>query len=344
MVIDVENLDYISSAGLRVILRTRKDEPSLKIINAKPDVYEIFDMTGFVEMMPIEKAYRRISIDGCEVIGQGATGKVYRIDPETIVKYYFKKDALDSIRRERELARKAFILGIPTAIPYDVVKVEDGYGSVFELLNADPLVKLIIKNPEKIDEYIEYEVEVLKKFHSTEVGPDDVPSKREIGINWAKQAGKFLPEKTAKKLLSLFEAIEDSNELMHGDFHIKNIMMQNGEALLIDMDTLCRGNCVYEFAGMFNAYVAYNELDNDNPLSFFGVSFDTTKYLFNKTLELYLGTTDKAVLDLAYKKSAVVGYTEMVRIFASDDVNSESSQYYIKRLIELVDEMDSISF
>ena len=143
IIIDAGKLDYISSAGLRIILRIRKEEDSLKIINVSSDVYEIFEMTGFSEMIPIEKAYRELSVEGCEVIGQGANGKVYRIDPETIIKVYKNPDALPEIKNERELARTAFVLGIPTAIPYDVVRVGDGYGSVFELLNAKSFAKLI---------------------------------------------------------------------------------------------------------------------------------------------------------------------------------------------------------
>ena len=59
MVLDAEKLEYISSAGLRVILRLRKQEPELAIVNASPEVYEIFEMTGFTEMMPVSRAYRR---------------------------------------------------------------------------------------------------------------------------------------------------------------------------------------------------------------------------------------------------------------------------------------------
>ena len=148
VVLDAEKLEYISSAGLRVILRLRKQEPELAIVNASPEVYEIFEMTGFTEMMPVSRAYRRVSVDGCEVIGQGANGKVYRLDPETIIKVYLNPNSLPDIHRERELARKAFVLGIPTAIPYDVVKVGDGYGSVFELLNAKSFGSLIAEHPE----------------------------------------------------------------------------------------------------------------------------------------------------------------------------------------------------
>ena len=43
-VIDADNLEYISSAGLRVILRLRKEEPKLAIINVSSDVYEVFEV------------------------------------------------------------------------------------------------------------------------------------------------------------------------------------------------------------------------------------------------------------------------------------------------------------
>ena len=78
LVIDADNLEYISSAGLRVILRLRKEEPKLAIINVNSAVYDIFDMTGFTDMVTVEKAYPRMSVEGCEFIAKGANGAVYR--------------------------------------------------------------------------------------------------------------------------------------------------------------------------------------------------------------------------------------------------------------------------
>ena len=36
-----------------------------------------------------DRPMREISIEGCEVIGKGGNGVVYKLDPETIVKVYF---------------------------------------------------------------------------------------------------------------------------------------------------------------------------------------------------------------------------------------------------------------
>ena len=240
LVLDLENLEYISSAGLRVILRLRKNEPTLSAINASPEVYEIFDMTGFSEMIPVSKAYRRLSVDGCEVIGRGANGMVYRIDADTIVKVYYSSDALPDIHRERELARRAFVLGIPTAIPYDVVKVGESYGSVFELLNAKSFAKLVDENPADFQHYVDLSVELLKKIHATEVQPEDMPDMRDVAIDWVRFLQPYLPAATWEKLLSMVEAVPVQHNMLHGDYHVKNVMLQNGEVLLIDMDTLCQ--------------------------------------------------------------------------------------------------------
>ena len=151
VVLDASELQYISSAGLRVLLRVKKTNPDMTVTGVNSDVYEVLDMTGFTELMTVEKAYRTVSVEGCEEIGRGANGTIYRIDRDNVVKVYNNPDALEDIRHEREVARLALVLGIPTAISYDVVKVGDSYGSVFELLNASSFSKILAEQPDRMD-------------------------------------------------------------------------------------------------------------------------------------------------------------------------------------------------
>lgn len=54
---DFEKLDYISSAGLRVLLAAQKvmnKQKEMKITNVKPEIMEIFEVTGFVDILSIE--------------------------------------------------------------------------------------------------------------------------------------------------------------------------------------------------------------------------------------------------------------------------------------------------
>ena len=54
IVFDAQNLEYISSAGLRVLLKVRKMQDELVIKNVSVEVYEIFEITGFVDILNIE--------------------------------------------------------------------------------------------------------------------------------------------------------------------------------------------------------------------------------------------------------------------------------------------------
>ena len=314
IVVDLQQMGYCSSAGLRVFLRLKQKYDDLHLINASPDVYGILDMTGFTDMMDVQKAYRVLSVEGCDAIGKGAYGSVYRIDRDTIVKVYLKPDSLEDIHRERELARAAFVAGVPTALPYDVVRIESGgYGSVFELLNSKSFAELLIRKEKPLEEMAALSVKLLKTMHSKIAKPGSMPSMKATALKWADLlAGVLAPELSAK-LRGLLEAVPDDMHMMHGDFHIKNIMLQDGEALLIDMDTLCHGHPVFELGFMFNAYCGYNAADPEEVKDFLGIDSETAAAFWRKCLELYLSTAEESVLRDVENKAKIVGFTRILR-------------------------------
>ena len=168
--IDAGKLEYISSAGLRVLIKLRKTiNGELSIINTSKDVYDIFDMTGITRILTVKKALRNMSIEGLEIIGKGATGSVYRIDNDTIIKVFNKNIKLNMIKRENEKAKNAFLFGVPTAISYDIVKVGECYGVVYEMLNADDLVNVIQKDREHLEDHIRDFALKMREMHTIEV-------------------------------------------------------------------------------------------------------------------------------------------------------------------------------
>ncbi len=313
IIIDAERLEFISSAGLRVILKLRKECSDIDFINVSSEVYEVLEMTGFTEMMNVKRAYRKLSVEGCEILGEGSNGVVYRYDPEIVVKVYRNADALAEIHRERQLARRALILGIPTAIPFDVVKVGESYGSVFELLNAKSFSKLIKEEPENRDKYITEFVELLKRIHFTEVDPNDMEDMKAVALDWARYLVGHLPKEQSDKLISLIEAVPERHTMIHGDYHTNNVEMQNGEVLLIDMDTLSFGHPVFELASMFLGFVGFGELDHDVTLKFMKLPYETTTYIWKKALSLYLETEDKARITEVAEKAMIIGYARLMR-------------------------------
>ena len=57
LVLDLVDLDYISSAGLRVLLAAQKvmnKQGEMIILNASSDIMEVFDITGFSDILTVE--------------------------------------------------------------------------------------------------------------------------------------------------------------------------------------------------------------------------------------------------------------------------------------------------
>lgn len=347
--IDAQALEYISSAGLRVLLRLRKKYPEMRIINVSSDVYEILDMTGFNQMMTVEKAYRQVSIEGCEIIGRGANGTVYRIDGDNVVKVYTDADALEDIQRERELARLALVLGIPTAISYDVVRVGDSYGSVFELLDARSFSKILGTQPEKMDWCVQEYVELLKTIHGTLVPEGKLPDMKDTALDWANFMQEHLPPESGQKLVRLIEEVPRDNHMIHGDYHTKNLQLTGDEVLLIDMDTLAVGHPVFELGSMYNAFVGFGEYDPTLIERFMGFSADIAAEFWHRSLAAYLGYTNPEAVKAVEDKARIVGYTRMIRRSIrrgglEDPEQAAAIDLWRKHLIDLLATTDTLLF
>ena len=311
-VIDAAKLEFISSAGLRIILRLLKELKQLKIINVSTDVYEILDMTGFTDMLTVEKAFRQISIEGCELIARGGNGCIYRYGEENIVKTYHNGASLDEIRNEKDLCRMVFVKGINTAIPYDVVKVGDSYGSVAELLNAKSIAKILQTNPEKFEDCMNIYTELLKKIHSTPVEIGEMPSMKETGVKWIKDLEAELPQDQWSKLFNMINNISEPKFMVHGDYHINNVMIQDEEPLLIDMDTVAFGHPIFEFAAIYLGYVGYCESNPSGTMDFYGLPYETTTKIWKTLLEKYYNG-DQAKIQEIETKAKIIGYARMLR-------------------------------
>ena len=345
---DFENLEYISSSGLRLMLKCKKEIDNTKIINCNPEVFEIFNITGFAEMMQVEKAFRKISIENCKKIGEGFFGNVYRIDSETIVKVYKIPDSLDMIENERKLAKKAFVMGIPTAIPYDVVKVDNLYGTVFELLNAKSIVDFI-KDEDNLDIFAKKSSEILKNMHQKEVKNGELPSRKEIVINLLKECKDAFSIDIYDKLLTLLETIPETNTFLHCDFQVKNIMLQEDDLLIIDMDKLSVGHPIFEFASMYATYYGFSCVDKLNTDKFLGLPLSTTNELFDKTFKYYYSDRSQEELENIKLKLSVISYIFILnlRTIYSDstcDTQKEEIEFCKKYLTDIAEKLDTLCF
>mgnify|MGYP002509854871 CR=1 FL=1 len=282
LTIDIEKLQYISSAGLRVVLKLGKSQKNLEIINASNEVYEIFSMTGFTDIINIKKALRTISVEGCELVGKGGHGTVYRLDADTIIKVYDKTEPLGEIEREIEYARNAFVSGIPTAIAYDVVRCGESYGTVFELINSDTLANVLDSQPEKYEEYSAKYVELVHTLHTTEADTSRLSNIKDLYNMWADDMLEYLNKEEVGLIHEIINSVEERKTFVHGDIHPKNIMVQNGELLFIDMADITYGHPVFDYGGTGITHILSSE---NNTKKLIGVEKKVAVNLWNDLLK-----------------------------------------------------------
>ena len=75
--------------------------------------------------------------------------------------------------------------------------------------------------------------------------------------------------------------------------------------MLIDMDTLSYGHPIFEFASMFLSFVGFGEPNPANIKKFMKLPYETTKYIWRKTLSLYLETDNEDCINEVAEKASV---------------------------------------
>ena len=300
LTIDAEDLDYISSVGLRVLLKAKKAMTGeLVMVNVNPEVFDILDMTGFTQFLTVQKAYRHLSVEDLPVIGRGQTASVYRMDEETIVKVFRSNINLSMVQNEITKAKAAFMQGIPTAISYDVVKVGDCYGVVYELLNAKDLADCIKEDPSKMEDYIRMFADVIREMHSTEVVSEQFVSSRATTLGALPyMKGRILNDEEYEKVKAIFENIPDRKTFIHGDCHTGNVMLQGNELMFIDLSCAGCGHPIFDLMSMYlTAACHQGELLKN-------YTAEEAYHIWEVFLSAYLQTDDAALLAKAEEQVA----------------------------------------
>jgi uncharacterized protein (TIGR02172 family) len=333
---DAEKLDYISSAGLRVLLKVQKAKAKpVMISNVSGEVYDIFETTGFTQLLNVRKKYRQISVDGCEIIGKGAYGTVYRLDEDTVVKKYESPEALSMIENEKKLAKLAFVAGIPTAISFDIVKIGNTFGSVFELLKAKTFNDLIKEKPSEADETIRKYTELIKQVHSISLAPGTLPSAKAEYLKKLDNIHPLLSDELYERMKEFYDSLPEDDHVIHGDLQMKNIMLSGDEPMLIDMDTLSQGLPIFDLGGIYLAYIAFVEDDPENCKRFFGIDKEMADRIFYGVMDNYYREISEQEKKEILEKVKIIGYTNFLNMLKPEK-HEELAALRIRHTIEFL--------
>ena len=331
MVVDASGLEYVASSGLRIILKLVKSEKNFKLENVCAAVYEVFEVTGFSKIIQMTKALRKVDLSKCEKIGAGGNGAVYRISEDEIVKVNFNPDTYETLEQELAKAKEAFFLGVPTAISFDMVDCGEGKkGVVYEIIKSSTLGENIQKDPSRMEELTEKYIEQINLLHSIHTDNPVYGSAKDSYRKQVEAASKYLTEEEGELLNLILEALPEGDRLVHGDAHPKNIMIQNGEMLWIDMEGMSVGHPIYD---LISIAVILNGMRTDEmSVGICGMDNTVVKVFKDCFIRKYFKTEDPEMIQ---KYGGMLDGLRLIRAVFAIGFTSENTEKFRPAIIDM---------
>lgn len=293
---DAAKLPYVSSAGLRVFMKTKRlSKTNITVLNVNDDVWNIFVTTGFTRMMEVKKAMRHIDLSNIKPIGSSINGRTYKLPGDEVVKVYKKNVPLSEIKTEREIAQEAMILGVPTAIPYDVVSCgnQGHYGLIYEdMADAITLAGAISKEPHRLAEYAALLGKAVKEIHSIEVEDGILPNIKDKYKHWLMQFAGTLSNRDFDMLSNLISAMPERSTYVNGDIRIDSILLLGDELIFSDMAASGYGHPIFDLQGLYASLV---EMEKERPYyasTIYKLSTAQCEEIWKEFFKSYMGDTD----------------------------------------------------
>ena len=331
MVFDAEKLLYVASSGLRTILKMAKTEKNFSVENVSPAVYSVFEMTGFSRIIKIRKALRKIDLEKCEKIGFGGNGAVYRVSEDEIVKVNYNPATYAALDLELAKAKEAFLLGIPTAISFDLVDCGEGKrGVVYETIKSRTLGESIQSNPELMEELTERYVEQLNTLHAVHTDNPVFGNAKDNYRTQVENASKFLTEEEGKMLEQILAALPEGDRLVHCDAHPKNIMIQNGDMLWIDMEGMATGHPIYDLISI--AAVLNGMRTDEMSLGICGMDNQTVLKFKDCFIRKYFKTEDPEAVQ---RYSSMIDALRLIRAVFAIGFTSKNTEEFRPAIIAM---------
>ena len=336
--LDFLGTEYMTSCGLREIMRFIKSGYRFELFNVNQDVYIVLSTTGMTEFVTARRRINKVDVTGCTVIGRGANGIVYKISDDTIVKVFFRANAdIDKILNERLLAKKALVAGVPTAISFGLTEADGKPALIFELIDAKSLSKLFGEDRGNIDKYVADYVALVKKIHSIDPERLDYPviSQSEELLKKLETIRSLIGEEAAETLKEIITSVSQEETLLHGDIQPNNVMATGGELLIIDLDTMTKGVPLFDLAFLYRTLCIFRLFSSEEEeKAFLMFGSDTADALWSRFIRLYYEGESEEFIAETEKKCRAVGLLAIL----SREVSRHGHTEMADRMTELLKE------
>ncbi|MBW7452995.1 phosphotransferase family protein [Paenibacillus sepulcri] len=178
------------------------------------------------------------------IIGEGNTATVYEWEEGTVLKLFVQGYPKNAVEREFQNAKAINDMNFAKPKAYEIISCEERTGIVYDRVEGESLQDWVLKTGD-----LQGCAEYMARLHRTIVQNNarNVPNYKEfLKSNILNAQPPHLMEQEGA--LEILDKLKEGNTLCHGDFHPGNILLSNGDTVVIDFMNVCRGDFLYDVA------------------------------------------------------------------------------------------------
>ncbi len=204
------------------------------------------------------------------------------------------------------------------------------------------LSKRIAENPENLDENVKLLTSLLKKTHSEKC--EELQDIKPQMIQKTDDIMYYIPVEKWQKLRSLATAVENSGTTLGGDFTIKDIFCDRGEAFF-KKEHKYKGYPVFDLGKLYEKLIALSVIDRENVYVNFGFTFETAQRFWEKFINEYFAGEEEDLIKRADDRAKLVAYLNIFHRLIKDEKRNEETFCFCKeKLLEYVTRCGSLDF
>ncbi|MCR4610952.1 MAG: phosphotransferase [Lachnospiraceae bacterium] len=277
---------------------------------------------------------RSISLSGCKEIGRGQCATVMQIAEDRVVKMYFESVPKEEILKEYDQTCEAYRLGINSEQCFGMVTGDNRLGIELEFIKGESLQDAILKNPKNVSEYGKLMAEELELINSKSPNPKLFPPISEFYLDCTKKCCQdgWLTSEEAQKIEKFIQAVPECNTMVHGDYHILNLMYLNNQIRLIDMADCTTGNPIYDLM-ITNLYMHYAASEHPEDFGMlFKISPEQGLSVWDAFVRCYFNTEDEARIS---KINDILNVYSMLKHILAPYSYDNMDKSMFKRFVEM---------
>lgn len=200
------------------------------------------------------ETYEKIHLADWQQVGEGGNGKTYfnPARPDVILKVNNARlSTLKAVTHEYEISKAVASLGISVPEMYHIVRVEDAYGTISQLIKGKKsLSRICQEDPGRTEEMARRLCRKGKELWATPCNTDFFPSRKQQALVAIEKAS-YVSKRNKKTVRAFIETIPERTGCSHGDFQSGNLIQAGENYYWIDLDRFAYGDPMFDIGHLF---------------------------------------------------------------------------------------------